>query len=129
MAVLDDWTRNLIDRRNFPVVATASPDATPVSSVIWAGTEGDAVVFVTGRRGPKARNIERNPRVSLSLHDHEDPYKAAEIRGRAQVLDRDPQPLLDQLSHKYTGEPYAPEDDEPLAVVRIEPEKVIPFDG
>ena len=129
MAVLDEWTRNLINRRNFPVVATASPDGAPVSSVIWAGTEGGAVVFVTGRHGPKARNIERNPRVSLSLHDHENPYKAAEIRGSAQVLDRDPQALLDELSHKYTGGPFTPEDDEELAVVRVEPAKVIPFDG
>lgn len=129
MAILDEWTWNLLDRPNFPVVATASPEGAPVSSVIWAGVEAGAIVFATARRAPKARNIERNPRVSLSLHDRDNPYQAAEIRGRAQLLDRDPQPLLDELSLKYTGQPYEHGDDEELVVVRVEPEKVVPFDG
>ena len=129
MAILDEWTRNLLERPNFPVVATASPDGVPVSSVIWAGVEQQAVVFVTARHAPKARNIERNPRVSLSLHDRENPYKAAEVRGRAELLDRDPQPLLDELSLKYTGQRYEHADDEELVVVRLVPDRVVPFDG
>lgn len=128
MAILDEFTRGLLDGANFPVVATASPDGVPVSSVIWAGVEGDAVVFATARHAPKARNIERNPRVSLAVHDRDNPYKAAEVRGRAELLDRDPQPLLDELSLKYTGQRYEP-DEEELVVVRIAPDRVVPFDG
>lgn len=127
MANLDEFTRNLLNGRNFPVVATASTDGRPASSVIWAGVEENSVIFVTGRNAPKARNIERNPRVSLVVYDHDNPYKAAEIRGRAQLLDEDPQSKLDELAIKYTGETYGPTDG--TVVVRVTPEKVVPFDG
>lgn len=126
----DEETRALLDGRNFPVVATVSPDGAPNSSVVWAAREGDTVLFVTARHKPKGRNLASNPNISLSLYDHDNPYRAVEIRGTAEFLDTDPQELLDELGMKYTGQRYPAGDDGTGHVaIRITPRKVIHFNG
>jgi PPOX class probable F420-dependent enzyme len=126
----DEATKALLDGKNFPVVATVSPDGTPQSSVVWAKRDGETLVFATGRHRPKGRNLAHNPRVSVSLYDRDNPYQAAEIRGTAELLDSDPIELLNELAHKYTGQPWSSDDEgTELVVIRITPEKVIPFRG
>lgn len=58
------------------------------------------------------------------------PYTYAEIRGAATLTTEGGQDLIDELSLKYTGKPYAEfnpasgQDDERV-VVRITPRKVV----
>jgi len=55
----------------------------------------------------KGKNTERDPRVSLSIIDFDDPYTEAQMRGS--VIERRPDPQLkyyDSLSHKYIGKPW-----------------------
>ncbi|MBO0877124.1 MAG: PPOX class F420-dependent oxidoreductase, partial [Pseudonocardia sp.] len=82
---LSATARNLVDGVNFATVATLNPDGSPQNSVVWVARDGDAVLFstTTGRR--KARNLARDPRVSLSIHAADDPYNYVEIRGVAEV--------------------------------------------
>jgi PPOX class probable F420-dependent enzyme len=81
---------------------------------MWVGRDGDQVLMstVAGRR--KHRNVERDPRVSVSVIDHEDPENYVELRGRATVED-DPGRAFDTgLSWKYDGRD--PDPDRPGAV-------------
>jgi PPOX class probable F420-dependent enzyme len=111
---LNDETRRLLDGPNYAVLATLNPDGGPQTSVMWVGREGDQVLMstVAGRR--KHRNIEHDPRVSVSVIDHEDPENYVELRGRATVED-DPGRAFDtSLSWKYDGRD--PDPDQPGAV-------------
>ena len=47
---------------------------------------GDDVVFFTQVGSLKARNIERDPRVAISITDHENPYVTAQLRGRVKAV-------------------------------------------
>ncbi|TDV53760.1 PPOX class F420-dependent oxidoreductase [Actinophytocola oryzae] len=126
--VLGESTRQLVDGRNFAVVATINPDGSPQTSVVWVGLDGDTVVFssLTSRR--KTRNLARDPRISLTILDSEDPYHTVEIRGTAELTDDPDKELPRTLSLKYTGEEPPPEPaDMPRSIVRVIPEKVIPF--
>lgn len=125
---LDDKTRQLVDGRNFATIATLNPDGSPQTSVIWVGLDGDTVVFssTTGRK--KTRNILRDPRVSLTVVNADNPYQTAEIRGTAEVVDDPDRTLGTRLSHKYVGEDPPPEPPEvKRVIVRVRPEKVISF--
>jgi PPOX class probable F420-dependent enzyme len=125
---LDDATRLLVDGRNFATIATLNPDGSPQTSVIWVGLDGDAVVFssTTGRR--KTRNILRDPRVSLTIHDADNPYRTVEIRGTAEVIDDPERTLGTRLSHKYVGEDPPPEPPSvKRVIVRVTADKVIGF--
>ena len=125
---LDDATRELLDGRNFATVATLGPDGAPHTSVIWIDRDGDALVFSTLANRQKARNLARDPRVSVSVFDLANPYRTVEIRGRAELIEDPDRSLSYQVTHKYLGvdPPTDPPGDRRL-IVRLVPEKVITF--
>jgi PPOX class probable F420-dependent enzyme len=122
----NDRARELLDGKNFATVATLNPDGAPHTSVVWIARDGDTVVFsVTGDR-QKARNLDRDPRVSITVYDLANPYVAVDIRGRAELIDDPDRVLPNQLSHKYLGQDWPPEPENVRRlIVRVTPEKVV----
>ena len=111
---LNDEIRRLLDGRHYAVLATLNPDGGPQTSAMWVGRDGDEVLFstVAGRR--KHRNLERDPRASVSILDADDPDNYVELRGRV-TIEEDPGRAFDtQLSHVYDGKD--PDPDPPGAV-------------
>jgi PPOX class probable F420-dependent enzyme len=108
MTALPDAVRALLDGPNYAHVATVAPDGAPHSVPVWIGLEGDRVAFLTGPGSRKARNLAHDPRVAISLTAHDNPFAMAVVRGRvAERLDGDDAwPVIDRISHKYTGQPY-----------------------
>lgn len=98
----------MLDGPNFGHVASVLPDGSPHSVPVWVGLEGDRIVFFTQSGSRKARNLERDPRIAISLVDGANPYRTAQIRGR--VVERrtgDPaEEVIEQLARKFTGEPF-----------------------
>ncbi|MEU7641337.1 MULTISPECIES: PPOX class F420-dependent oxidoreductase [unclassified Streptomyces] len=129
-ATLSDQLKELLDSPVFVTVATVQPDGSPQLSPVWVKRDGDDLLISTtvGRR--KERNIRRDPRVSVVLQPFDAPYTYAEIRGEASLSTEGGQELIDELSLKYTGKPYAEfnptsVDDDQRVVVRITPRKVV----
>jgi PPOX class probable F420-dependent enzyme len=108
MSGIPDDVRALLEARNFAHLATLMPDGSPHSVAIWVGTEGDNVVFFTQEGSRKARNVQRDPRVALSVVDRANPYATAWLRGRV-VETRTGEAALavaDAISERYTGQPF-----------------------
>jgi PPOX class probable F420-dependent enzyme len=130
VATLPDEVRELLEARNFAHLATALPDGSPHSVPVWIGVEGDHVVFFTQPESRKARNLEREPRVAISLVDLENPYRSAQLRGRVvgTVEGEEALEIIDRLSVKYTREPFPMRSG---IVFLVEPERaretVLPF--
>ena len=82
MTELPDDVRALLAGPNYAHLATLMPDGAPHSVPLWVGLEGDRVAFLTDPTSRKARNLERDPRVAISLTDREQPFTMAAIRGR-----------------------------------------------
>ena len=118
---LNDEIRRLLDGRHFAVLATINPDGAPQTSAMWVGRDGDDVLMstVAGRR--KHRNLERDPRASVTILDSDDPYNYVELRGTA-TLSEDVGRAFDiGLSWQYDG--TDPDPDPPGAVrliIRLE---------
>jgi PPOX class probable F420-dependent enzyme len=108
MAALPSDVRALLEGANFAHVATLMPDGGPHSVAVWAGVEGDRVVFFTQPSSRKARNLARDGRVALSLVDRDNPYRTARVRGHvAGTLEgEEALEVIDRLSHKYVGQPF-----------------------
>jgi general stress protein 26 len=45
------------------------------------------VVFSTTADRRKARNLARDPRISLTIFDTDSPYRSVDIRGTAELID------------------------------------------
>ena len=108
MADITPEVRELFEKANFAHLATLTKDGSPSSTAIWAGLEGDDVVFFTQEGSLKARNIERDPRVAFSITDHENPYRTAQLRGRVKEVQgaEEAWALADALALRYTGEKF-----------------------
>ena len=121
----NEATKALFDGKNFPVVATINADGSVQTSVVWAKRDGDAVLFATVRGRLKERNMQRDPRISLSVFDLADPLKYVEVRGRAEITEEGGRELINELSHKYDGKDFRTEPPEVVrVVVRVVPEKI-----
>jgi PPOX class probable F420-dependent enzyme len=129
MAVIfDEKTRVLLDGKNFATVATLNPDGGPQASVVWFRRTGDIVEFSTTVGKRKARNLLRDPRVSVTVYDTANPYHSVEIRGVAELVEDPAKSLPAALSRKYLDEDPPPEPDSVVRlIVRVMPERVNVF--
>ncbi|WP_407316584.1 TIGR03618 family F420-dependent PPOX class oxidoreductase [Isoptericola halotolerans] len=105
---IPDAARTLVDETHIAHLATVLPDGAPHVVPLWIAWEGDRLAFLTGPRSRKARNIARDPRVSVSVAHTEHPWQMAMLRGRVvERVDGDAGwALVDRISRAYTGEPY-----------------------
>lgn len=126
MAGLDDAARTVITSGRLGHLVTLNPDGTPQISIVWVGLEDDEIVVGHLGQGQKVRNIERDPRVALSMEaegrnemglDH---YLI--VHGTARVTDGGAADLLQRLAEIYLGPgvKFPPFDNPPPGrVVRI----------
>ena len=121
MTLAED-VRHLIDGTNYAHLATLLPGGAPHSVPVWVGMEGDHIALMTSPRSRKARNLERDPRVALSIVDQARPLVMAAVRGRVteRVDGARGWAIIDRLSQKYLGQPYPLRTDR--VVYLIEPE-------
>ena len=109
----------LVEDVNYAHLATLLPDGAPHSVPVWVDREGDRIAVLTGPGSRKARNVARDPRVAISIIDHDQPYAPALIRGHVtEVLDGDDAwRIIDRIAHKYTGAPYPLRSDRVVLLI------------
>lgn len=124
--MLDPEVRRILDGASIAHLATVGPDGSPHTVPLWIGTHGDHVVFLTGPSSRKARNLRHDPRVALSLAPAENPFQPVIVRGQViEWLDGDPAwKIIDQISTKYTGQPYPRGEERIVALVEPARQKV-----
>jgi PPOX class probable F420-dependent enzyme len=105
VANLNEQARARIQAPNFWHLATVNPDGSPQVTPMWLDLEGDYVMFNTSIGRVKEENLRRDPRVSLSHIDPDNPYDRMEIRGRAVrfVEGDEAERCMDRLARKYVG--------------------------
>ncbi len=131
MVALPDTARAVLTGPNLAHVVTVDPDGAPQVSCVWVGVDGDEVVF--GSLGPfrKLRNLERDPRIALSVEATSvNPIGMREylvLQGKARVVPGGAPELLQELARVYIGPnaKFPPMDDPPPgSVVRITVDKI-----
>ena len=104
---LSDDAKRLIDAPNFAHLTTLMEDGWPKAEPVWIGRDGDRIVICTDRKSIKSINIDRDPRVALSITDFDNPYEQLLIRGRVvEARDDGDLKIMDVLSQKYIGAPF-----------------------
>jgi general stress protein 26 len=76
---------------------------------MWVDADDDHLLLNTEIHRQKFKNITRDPRVTVTVWDAEQPDRYAELRGRVVATVRGPEARdhIDQLSQKYYGHDYA----------------------
>ncbi|MGI8632873.1 MAG: PPOX class F420-dependent oxidoreductase [Solirubrobacterales bacterium] len=124
---IPDAARHLFEKPNFAHVATLSPDGTPQVTPVWIDIDGDTVIFNTARGREKDKNLQRDPRVGISIHDQENPYESVSVQGQAvELTEEGADEHIDAMAQQYLGEEAYPfrQEGEVRVIVRIEADSV-----
>jgi PPOX class probable F420-dependent enzyme len=89
MTTLSSDIHALIEGPNIAHVATLQADGAPHTVPVWIDLEDDKIAILTSPQSQKARNLDRDPRVAISITDRDQPTAMASIRGRVTGIIRD----------------------------------------
>ena len=105
----DPGVRDLLAGANFVHLATLLPrTAVPTASRSGRRPRRRPRRVLHDPTSRKARNLDGDPRLAMSLVDRDNPYRTAMLRGRlVQRIEGDEAAaIVDRISHKYTGKPF-----------------------
>lgn len=139
----DDEVRAMIAAGRHLQVASIAPDGRPHLVAMWYVVDDDGLmVFTTYAKSQKAKNLQRDPRVTVLLEDGAayNEVRGVMIEGQAEVITDDPAQValtLAHVGHKYGGGPDPALRDSPPPVtdaarkrclIRIHPQRVRTWD-
>jgi PPOX class probable F420-dependent enzyme len=113
--------------KNFGAVATIRPDGSPHVTPVWVDYDGEHVVFNAATGRAKWHHMRRDPRVTIEVYSHDDPYEYVTVTGTVELEESEAANRhIDKLSEKYTGNPkfQGYSRDERRVIVRVTPERV-----
>ena len=125
MATLSDTQQAFLKAQNFAVVATVGEDGSPQSTVVWIDTDGENVVFNTKRGRAKVAHLERDPRVSVTIIDADDPYSFS--RCRASPRSRRRAPPSTSTSSRSSTRARTSRTSTGRVIVRVRPDRVLAY--
>ncbi|MEK8023653.1 MAG: TIGR03618 family F420-dependent PPOX class oxidoreductase [Candidatus Hydrogenedentota bacterium] len=102
---LDGLARRLVtEGKNFAALGTTMADGSSHTGIVWIDADGDRIFFNTELKRIKAKNMKRDPRVSMAVWNAENPYQQAMIRGRVvEMKTEGAEEVIDRLAKKYMG--------------------------
>jgi PPOX class probable F420-dependent enzyme len=119
----------LLEGKNFAFFSTLMKDGSPQITPVWIDLEKNTntILINTAEGRLKQENISRDPRVAVSVADHNNPYEMVTIRGK--VIEQNTEGAIehiDKLAKKYMGldkYPYHSATEKRI-VLKIKPEKI-----
>ncbi len=119
----------LLDEKNFAFFATLMSDGSPQITPVWIDWEKNTntILINTAEGRLKQENISKDPRVAISITNHNNPYEMVTIRGI--VIEQKPEGAIehaDRLAKKYLNLDKYPyhSPTEKRIILKIKPEKI-----
>jgi PPOX class probable F420-dependent enzyme len=99
--------REVLESDELAHLVTLNPDGSPQVTCVWVGLEGDEIVSGHLGRWKKVRNIERDPRVALSIETRQTNDMGLReylvVHGKARIEEGGAPELLQRLARTYIG--------------------------
>jgi PPOX class probable F420-dependent enzyme len=126
-ATIEGRAEELLKGKNYANVATLRSDGKIHGAPAWVDVQDGLAVLnsAEGRAWPK--NLERDPHLTLTVQNMENPYEYVEIRGAVAERTHDgADEHIDQLAKKYLGQDSYPyrQPGEQRVIIRVAPEHV-----
>ena len=124
---IEGRAEELLKAKNFCNVASLRADGTVHGVPVWVDLQDGRPVVNSAEGRSWVRNLERDPRVTLTVQNFENPYEYLEVRGRVAEQTRDgADEHIDSLAKKYMDKDAYPfrQPGEQRVIIRVEPEYV-----
>ncbi|HEV2812355.1 MAG TPA: PPOX class F420-dependent oxidoreductase [Solirubrobacteraceae bacterium] len=127
MAAIEGRVKEILEKPNFSHVSTIRQDGTVHSVVVWQHVEDGKIALNSSEGRAWPANVRRDPRVTITVHDEENPYEYVEIRGRiVEDTHEGAKEHIDALAKKYMDADEYPflQPGEQRIRFLVEPERV-----
>jgi PPOX class probable F420-dependent enzyme len=117
----------LLAAKNFANVATLRADGSVHAVPVWVDVQDGRPVLNTAEGRAWPRNLERDPRVTITVQNLENPYEYIMVRGRVSERTHEgADEHIDGLAKKYLDADSYPfrQPGEQRLIIRVEPEYV-----
>jgi PPOX class probable F420-dependent enzyme len=124
---IDGRAEELLKGKNFANVATLRKDGSVHAAPVWVDVQDGQAVLNTAEGRAWPRNLERDPRVTLTVQNMENPYEYVEIRGTvAERTHVGADEHIDGLAKKYMGVEEYPlrQPGEQRVIIKVAPDRV-----
>ena len=93
---------------NFATFTTMLPSGHPATQVMWVDCDDECIIINTDMHRQKFLNVEADPRVTVCIWKHDDPYRYVEVRGEVVEIIRgqEARDHIDACAQRYVGRPY-----------------------
>ena len=128
--MLSEKQAALFTDRNWGVIATVREDGSPHATPVWVDYDGENVLVNSAHGRAKVKNIERDPRATVTVLPAEDQQGGyVMVSGPAKLVEEGALEHIDKLAKKYLGEDKYPYlgPDERRVIIQIHPERVDGF--
>ena len=129
---IEGRAEELLKGKNFCIVSTLRADGSVHGVPVWVDVQDGMPVLNTAEGRAWPRNLERDPRVTLTVPNWENPYEYVMVRGRVAERTHDgADEHIDALAKKYMGVDEYPlrQPGEQRVIIRIEPDHARVFGG
>ncbi|MEX2655291.1 MAG: PPOX class F420-dependent oxidoreductase [Acidimicrobiia bacterium] len=125
--MLHEKTKALASGKNFAVLTTLLADGTPQSHVMWVSADETHIYINTELHRQKFKNVERDPRATVTIVDVDNPYSFVEVRGTVveTIGGQQARDHIDELSERYFGRPYSNEVQSERVILKIRPDREV----
>src|SRR5437868_403687 len=104
MASIPEKYGDIVHKKTFAMFGTLMPNGQPQVTPVWVDAEDGRLVINTAKGRQKHKNVERDPRVAVTLSDPDNPYRYVEVRGRVvEMTERGADTHIDKMAKKYLG--------------------------
>jgi PPOX class probable F420-dependent enzyme len=124
---LDEDTVRLAKGKNLATVVTLMPNGQPQALLTWVDTDGEHILVNTEPQRQRARNVARDPKITVLIHSADSPYDWSEVRGHVvdTVTGDEARAHIDELSRRYTGNDYGmPIGPQGRVILKVAADKV-----
>ena len=129
MSSIPDAYLDLFEQATIAHVTTLSPDGRPHATPVWIDydTDADRLLVNTERHRQKARNVDRDPRVAVSMTDPADAYRYLSVTGEVTAVTTEgAREHIDALTRRYMDRAdYPGEIVSERVLLRIRPDEVL----
>jgi PPOX class probable F420-dependent enzyme len=128
-SITDPSIKSLFENKNFAFVATSMKDGSPHVTPTWVDIEDSVILINTAIGRVKQKNVARDPRVSLSVADNNNPYHMVTVNGEIveQITGEEAEKHIDKLAKKYLNKDKYPgrSPGEKRILLKVKPKKVV----
>ncbi|WEL21700.1 PPOX class F420-dependent oxidoreductase [Halorhabdus sp. BNX81] len=132
MASIPAAFQDLFEKRTFAHLTTMTADGKPHTTPVWVDydADDDRILINTERGRRKERNVARDPTVSVSMTDPDNPYRFLSVTGEVESTTTEgAREHIDALAQRYLDEEEYPTPIETERVIlRISAVEVITGD-